>query len=75
MKKLIVIIIILLVIGAYFIKSYNDLDLKKPDDLQSFAKIYFGWVYNLGYNIKDVSGYVAKKNWLPKNNSSNNSTN
>lgn len=72
MKKAIVLAIILLVIGAYLVKSYNNLDLKKPDDLQTFIKIYFGWVYTLGNNIKDISGYATKKEWLPKSNNQSN---
>jgi len=75
MRKTIVIAVILLILGAYFIKTYNNLDLKKPDDLQSFVKIYFGWIFNLGENVKDVTGYAAKKEWLPQTNQSNSSTN
>ena len=75
MKKIIVIGIILLLIGAYLVKSYNDLNLKETDDLQTFIKLYSGWVYNLIFNIKDVTGYATKKTWLPKdtNKTSNNS--
>ena len=75
MKKLIVLALILLILGAYFVKEYNNLNLKKQDDLQTFIKIYFGWLYNLGSNIKDLSGYAAKKEWLPKDNQSNTSSN
>ena len=74
MRKTIVIAVILLILGAYFIKTYNNLDLKKPDDLQSFVKIYFGWIFNLGENVKDVTGYAAKKEWLPQTNQSNSSS-
>ena len=74
MKKIIVLAIIILILGAYFVKTYNNLDLKKPDDLQSFVKIYFGWIFTLGNNVKDVTGYATKKEWLPNNNSSNSST-
>ena len=74
MRKIIVLAIIILILGAYFVKTYNNLDLKKPDDLQSFVKIYFGWIFTLGNNVKDVTGYATKKEWLPNNNSSNNST-
>lgn len=75
MRKALVLLIILLVIGAYFIKTYNNLDLKKPKDLGTFVKVYSAWIYNLGVNVRDVTGYVTKKEWLPKNNSSNQSSN
>jgi len=73
MKKLIILIVILLIVGAYFIKSYNNLNLKEAKDLQTFIKVYSGWIYDLLINVKDVTGYVAKKEWLPKNSSVNNS--
>ena len=66
-------IVILLIVGAYFIKSYNNLNLKEAKDLQTFIKVYSGWIYDLLINVKDVTGYVAKKEWLPKNSSVNNS--
>lgn len=76
MKKIIVLLIIVLIIGAYLIKSYNELDLKKSDDVKIFGKIYFKWVHNLVTNIRDITGYATKKEWLPENiNSSNNNTN
>ena len=74
MKKAIVLIIIILVIGAYLVKSYNDLDLKKSNDFKTFIKIYFGWVSNLFSNIKDVTGYATEKNWLPENSNPTNSS-
>ena len=67
--------VIILVIGAYLIKSYNNLDLKNPEGAKTFIKLYSGWVFNLGNNIKEITGYVAKKEWLPENNQSNRSTN
>ena len=75
MKKLIVLIIILLVIGAYFIKTYNDLNLKEAKDMKTFIKVYSGWIYNLVLNVKDITGYVIQKEWLPKNNTNSSSSN
>jgi len=72
-SRLAVLIIILLVIGAYFIKTYNNYNLKNKDDLISFIKVYSGWVYGVFVNVKDITGYTAKKEWLPKNNQTNTS--
>ena len=74
MKKIIVVLIVLLVIGAYLVKTYNDLDLKNPNDLKTFIKVYSAWIFNLGENAKDVTGYVSKKQWLPENNQTNSSS-
>ena len=74
MKKIAIFILIVLVIGAYLVKSYNNLDLKDSDDFKSFIKIYFGWVYDLITNLNEVTGYATQKDWLPKNNSDNSSS-
>ena len=75
MKKIAVLIIIILVFGAYLTKSNNDLNLKNQNDLQTFIKVYFGWVYDLVINVKDITGYATTKTWLPKNiNETNRST-
>ena len=67
MKKIIVIVLILLIIAAYLIKSSNNLELKKPEDLKTFIKVYTRWIYNIALNIKDITAYVTKKQWLPEN--------
>ncbi|MBI2672509.1 hypothetical protein HYX16_06255 [Candidatus Woesearchaeota archaeon] len=72
-SRLVVLILILLVIGAYFVKTYNNYNLKNKDDLISFAKVYSGWVYSVFTNVKDITGEVTKKEWLPKNNQTNSS--
>jgi len=55
------------IIAAYLIKSSNNLELKKPEDLKTFIKVYTRWIYNVALNIKDITAYVTKKQWLPEN--------
>ena len=67
MKKLVVIVTILLLVGAYLIVKNNDYDLKNnPDDRTSFLKDFSGWVVNLGNNLKDLTGGATKQDWLPQ---------
>lgn len=68
MGKLFWAIIIILVIGGYMIKTSYDLDLNDNPDRITFAKKYFGWIFDIGKNTKDVVGYAAQKDWLPTNN-------
>ena len=73
MKKLIIALLIIFILVAYVVKTNNSLDLKKAEDLKTFIKIYSGWVYSTFSNIKDITSYVTKKEWLPEN--SENTTN
>jgi len=63
-KKIIIGIIILLLIGAYFIQKDTGLDTKEQK--LTFTKRMFSWVGNLFGNIKDVTSYATKKDWLPE---------
>lgn len=63
-KKIIIGIIIILLIGAYFIQKDTGLDTK--DQKVTFTKKMFSWVGNLFVNIKDVTSYTTKKDWLPE---------
>ena len=64
---------IIFVLVAYVVKTNNNLDLKKAEDVKTFIKIYSGWVYSTFSNIRDITAYVTKKEWLPEN--SENTTN
>lgn len=75
MKKIIVILLVLFLIAAYIVKSNNDLDLKKADDLKTFIKVYTGWIFNTFSNIKDITADVTKKQWLPENTENNTNSN
>ncbi|MEK6937118.1 MAG: hypothetical protein AABW58_03540 [Nanoarchaeota archaeon] len=73
MKKILIILLIIIVITAYIIKSNNDLNLSDSGDLAEFISLYSNWVYITYSNVRDVTGYAVKKEWIPK--SSTNSTN
>jgi hypothetical protein len=64
--KSVMIVMKLLFLGALFIVSNHDLALKNVDDRTEF-NIKFGiWVDRMVGQVIEVSGYVAKSEWLPE---------
>lgn len=37
-----------------------------------FSRSFFNWVFQVGKNVKDVTGYAAQQEWLPEVNDTNN---
>lgn len=68
-KKIIIGAIIVLLIGAYFIQKDTGLDTREQKT--SFVKGMFSWAGDLFVNIKDVTSYTTKKQWLPTNETEN----
>ncbi|MBI2106159.1 hypothetical protein HYT56_04975 [Candidatus Woesearchaeota archaeon] len=72
MKRITIAIIIFLVIGAFFIVSQNNLDLKEnPEDRISFTEKFSGWLFKIGRNIRDLTGEATQQEWLPEENYDN----
>ena len=72
MRKITIAVILFLVIGALMVIKQNNLDLKEnSEDRVSFAKKFSGWIFNIGKNIKDLTGEATKQEWLPKENYDN----
>lgn len=67
MKKLMFIIIVFLLIGGYMIKTTYDLNLKEPEDQKTFFAKFVTWLFQLGKNIKTLTGQAVKQEWLPEN--------
>ena len=66
-KKLFIGIVLLLVIGGYFIAKDNNYNLKEnSDDRNSFMKDLSGWVINLFGNTKDLVDEAKEKDWIPE---------
>lgn len=67
MKKITIAILIFLVVGAYLIVKQDNLDLKEnSEDRVSFTKRFSGWLFNIGSNIKDLTGQATQQEWLPQ---------
>lgn len=65
--KVQIVIVKLLVLGALFIISNQNLHLLVPQERAVFFDSYVGWMDNIFNQIVDVTGYVVKFEWLPKN--------
>lgn len=68
MNKIILLAVIFLVVGGVMI--YND---SGEGDNVGFFKGFFTWTWNVVKNVKDVTGYVVGKEWLPNDNNTNSS--
>ncbi len=64
--KIIMLIIMFLLIGAFFIISNENIRLNNPENINLFFKEYAGWINSLANNGKTVAGYVVKMEWLPR---------
>lgn len=65
--KTAIIIVKLLVLSALFIISNQNLHLLVPVERAVFFESYIGWIDSIFNQIVDVTGYVVKFEWLPKN--------
>jgi len=67
--KIIVILIIFLAFGAFFVVSNENLRLNKSEDLGKFFGMYYNWIAGLydGFfnSVEHVIGFVVKSEWLP----------
>jgi len=66
--KFIMFIILFLLIGAFFIISNENIKLNSKENFNLFLKKYGDWGGSLFGNGKTVIGYVAKMEWLPEQN-------
>ncbi len=57
-------VIIILLVGSYFIQKDTGLDTKEQK--ANFAKRMISWVGDIFQNTKDVTSYATKKDWLPE---------
>ena len=65
--KISIIIVKLLVLGALFIISNQNLHLLVPYERQMFFDQFSLWLETLFNQGLDVTGYVINFEWLPKN--------
>lgn len=64
--KIIMLIIIFLMIGALFIISENNINLREKSARNDFKVLYLSWFNQLFGNTKNIIGYVVKFDWLPE---------
>ena len=73
--KLIAIILVILVIGVWSIKSSYDLDLKESQDQKTLAVKTGSWIKNVGTSLVRTVGFATKQTWTPEKNETNSTIN
>ena len=68
MKLLVFIIIILIIVMGLFIVKSNNLDLSEGDDRKELATGMFAWFGKVLGSTADTAKYAAEQEWLPGNN-------
>lgn len=68
--RFLIIALIFLLFGAFFIVSNENLHLSDKDDLSRFAGLYYDWFGGLFKNLGKITGYIGKISWLPGNQTS-----
>ena len=58
-------LIIFLILGAFFIISNENLALSDRTNFDVFKDLYYEWLINLFENSKEITGYVINSDWLP----------
>ena len=59
------ILVKILVLGALFIISNQNLHLLVSQEREIFFNTYSGWITDIMGKIVDVTGYAVKLKWLP----------
>jgi hypothetical protein len=64
--KIILIIVLFLLIGAFFIISNEKIKLTSLKEYNRFIKLYGIWFGNVVENTKQVTAQVIKMDWFPE---------
>jgi len=64
--KIVMSILMILLLGAFFIISQNNLALKNSENVDRFVSNYASWVGDVVKNIGSLTGYIVKLEWLPE---------
>ncbi|MBT4166004.1 hypothetical protein HOE04_03125 [archaeon] len=64
--KILMLFVIFLLFGMFFIISNGNLLLSNADDRAEFFGLYSEWIDSLTGNGKGVAGHVVKMEWLPE---------
>ncbi len=64
--KIQIIIVKLIIIGALFIISNQNLHLAVASERAVFFDAYGSWFTNMVKQVAQVTGYVVRFDWLPK---------
>ena len=68
-NKIYLIIVIFLLMNAFFIISENNLKLNDPENIKVFMSAYVGWFKSIGNNLGTITGNAVDLTWIPTNSS------
>ena len=66
MKKIIFVVLILLFIGSWMIKSAYETDFDDSSERKTFFKVFGQWLKQLGTNMIAITSYTVKQDWTPE---------
>ena len=64
--KLLMLAVMLIFIGAFFIVSNSNLALGQEGNAQKFVSMYKTWIFSITDNLLKTTGYMIKLDWPPK---------
>jgi len=64
--KIVMIVVILFLMNAFFIISNENLALKHTENIDEFISIYIEWFYNTKDNVSAITGEIISLDWLPQ---------
>tara|TARA_Y100000310_G_scaffold147139_1_gene146404 strand:+ start:934 stop:1155 length:222 start_codon:yes stop_codon:yes gene_type:complete len=63
--KILMLVILFLLIGAFFIISNENIKMNSSENVSLFFNKYGQWFDQLIDNSKSLTGYVVRSEWLP----------
>ncbi|MBU0615973.1 MAG: hypothetical protein KJ601_07835 [Nanoarchaeota archaeon] len=66
MVKMMFVIVAILLIGGYIIKTGLDTDFGNSEDRKNFLWTMVNWLLKIGGNVKDTAGYAVSQDWNPE---------
>ena len=67
--KLSMILIIVLLLAAFFVVSNENIKLNSQENIMKFGNIYYSWLLNALEKGVSITGHIVKADWLPNTNS------
>jgi len=64
--KFLIIIFMFFVLFALLIISNNNLKMSEQKSINSFSKLYSGWINNIYENAQTLTGEIIKLSWAPE---------
>ena len=64
--RVLAVVFVFLFVGALFVVSNENLHLSEREDFSKFYGMYYNWIASLLGNFKNLTLFVVKFDWIPK---------